>query len=500
MDDAYTEFNPDFAKRAKQIARRAIAELGPADLAAVVFTYMGQQQNFTSDHSRLLAAIDSYMPKTTAAAGVPSSCGISRRCDVDVLSAVASTLLTAAPGRKVVILISGGRAFSFGGPGNVENEGPDLAKLFRDLQQANVTVYAFDPRGLMMGGGFAAENRAPRQISVSDNESLYTFAESTGGRVVADTNDPESHVSEIVQESSAYYFIGFRTTADSKAKGLRRVEVKVNRPGVQVHTRAGYYPPVKTVDAGDVINGLPSGELPVHATAAVVAVPGRREAEVILAVRVDPPGPPIERTIELSAAAIDVQAKPHGIQRQTMSVTPNAGSGIAPDLPAHLPLAPGRYMVQVSASTDGRAGGVVVDVEVPNFSSDALSGSGLMLGSHRPAPIPDKAIADLLPFLPTTARQFHKEDDVGVFVRIYQGGKSRIVPVRMTARVRSEKDAIVSNQEAMLDVENFSGSRSADYQVTLPLAHLQPGEYLLEVDAQSGARHVRRTARFSVVP
>jgi hypothetical protein len=34
----------------------------------------------------------------------------------------------------------------------------------------------------------------------------------------------------------------------------------------------------------------------------------------------------------------------------------------------------------------------------------------------------------------------------------------------------------------------------------LPLAHLTPGEFLLEVDAQSGARRVRRTARFSVVP
>src|SRR3954454_11238958 len=41
MDDAYTDFNPDFAKRAKQIARNAVNELGPADLASVVFTFMG---------------------------------------------------------------------------------------------------------------------------------------------------------------------------------------------------------------------------------------------------------------------------------------------------------------------------------------------------------------------------------------------------------------------------------------------------------------------------
>jgi hypothetical protein len=142
----------------------------------------------------------------------------------------------------------------------------------------------------------------------------------------------------------------------------------------------------------------------------------------------------------------------------------------------------------------------VIDIDVPNFEKDPLSASGLML-QRRPAPgIADKAIENLVPFLPTTVRQFRTADDVGVFERIYQGGKGRIVPVRMTAKVTNEKSSVTSSQEAMLDLENFSEARSADYQVTLPLAHLTPGEYLLEVDAQSGARRVRRTARFSVVP
>ena len=73
------------------------------------------------------------------------------------------------------------------------------------------------------------------------------------------------------------------------------------------------------------------------------------------------------------------------------------------------------------------------------------------------------------------------------------------MPVRMTARVKDERNAAVSNHEGMLEVENFSGNRSADFQVALPLAHLSPGAYLLEVDAQSGAHHAVRTARFTVV-
>ena len=500
MDDAYTEFNPSIAQRARAIARNAVDQLGPTDLAAVIFTYNGRRQNFTSDRMRLLAAIDSYVPAMTAAAGRPAACTL-RPCDIEALSAVASTLATAAPGRKVAILISGGRAFSFGGPGDTENETTDLNKLFRGLQRANITVYAFDARGLPVGGGFSAEHRQPANISsVGDNDSLYTFAESTGGRVVANTNDPVSHVAETFRESSSYYFIGFRAGADPGRKGLRKIEVKVNRPGVQVRTRSGYYPLAKANEPGEVINGLPGGDLPVHATAAVVAVPGRREAEVLVSTRVDPPGVSSgTRTIDLTVAAIDLDAKPRGIQRQTISVTPNPAAAVAPDLPAHLPLAPGRYMIQISARIDGRAGSAALDIDVPNFSKDALSVSGLMLQRRPAPPIGDKAIENLVPFLPTTVRQFHEGDDIGIFVRIYQGGKGRIAPVRVTARVTSETNNVTSTQEATLGSEGFSAARSADYQATLPLARLAPGQYLLEVDAQSGARHVTRTARFSVV-
>jgi hypothetical protein len=266
-----------------------------------------------------------------------------------------------------------------------------------------------------------------------------------------------------------------------------------------VYTRAGYYPAQKATEGADVINGLPSGDLPVHATAAVVAVPGRPEAEVILAARVDASTAGSAPTIiDLSVAAIDLDAKPHGVQRQTLRVTPNAASDRWPDLPAHLPLAPGRYLIQVSAKANGRSGGVALDVEVPKFADDALSASGLILQSRPGAPIGDETIAHLVPAVPTTDRDFLPSDDVAVFVRIYQGSRGRIVPVRMVARVRDEKNAVTSSQEATLEVGDFSEGRSADYDVSLPLEHLTPGRYLLEVAAQSGTRRIQRSARFTV--
>ena len=137
---------------------------------------------------------------------------------------------------------------------------------------------------------------------------------------------------------------------------------------------------------------------------------------------------------------------------------------------------------------------------MPDFAKEPLSASGLILQRRPAAPITDKSIADLIPVAPSTHRQFLTSDDVGMFVRVYQGGKGKIVPVRVLAKSeRRPKNSVKSTQEAMLEPGDFSAARSADYGASLPLAHLSPGEYLLELEAQSGVRRVQRTARFSVM-
>jgi VWFA-related protein len=489
MDDAYAKSEPDVTKRAKQIARTAIDQMGPGDLAAVVFTFLGRGQNFTADRSQLLQAIESYSPKITASMGPPAVCEPNHRsCDGEALQRVASTLLSAPPGRKIALVISGGRAFTFGeiGQPSSRNEAFDLVRLFSDLNRANITVYAYDAHGLEVDG------------SMVGKESLYSFAESTGGRAVAFTNDPAPSVVDAFRESSTYYFMGFRTSA-SNDRSFHKIEVKVNRPGVQVRARTGYYPPAKTART-ETIAGLPSGDLPVYVTAAPVAVSGRREAEMIVATRIAPPDAATTPTdVALTTTAYDSDGKAHGTLRQTMTITAKAGAPVEPDLPGHFPLRPGRYMLRVAATSEARSGSVFVDVDVPDFGKDPLSASGLILQRRPAPPIRDTFMSDLVPIVPTTHRQFLASDEVSVFLRIYQGGKGKIVPVRMTARVRNERNTIASNHEGMLEVANFSESRAADFAVPLPLDHLSPGEYLLEVDAQSGARHVTRTARFEVV-
>lgn len=51
MDDARTGFDHGESLSARKIAHAIVDELGPSDLAAVAFTFMGTVQNLTADRA-----------------------------------------------------------------------------------------------------------------------------------------------------------------------------------------------------------------------------------------------------------------------------------------------------------------------------------------------------------------------------------------------------------------------------------------------------------------
>src|SRR4030095_6002269 len=68
LDEAYMPFDPGVSKFAKQIAHSVVDGLGPDDLAAVTFTFLGKKQDITRDRARLGAAVDSLVPHGGGAA------------------------------------------------------------------------------------------------------------------------------------------------------------------------------------------------------------------------------------------------------------------------------------------------------------------------------------------------------------------------------------------------------------------------------------------------
>jgi VWFA-related protein len=518
MDDCHT--NVADGQLARSLARNVIDRLGPNDLAGVVFTFMGRAQNFTTDHRQLITAIDSFVPKRsppagrfTAAAGSPgTSSGSPLACGMrgglsGTLKDVAVALKDTPEGRKAIVLISPGVPFAFSLETlEAADDGDDVMIAFEALQRANVNVYPFDPSGLTTDG-----------IMAGRIDTLRVFAEHTGGRAVVATNAPEDHVPQVFIENGSYYLLGIRVAPADSDDRFRRLTVKVNRPGVEVRTRPGYYVdrgpkrPAKgetrTPSALDKAFGnvLPTGDLPLAVSVAPLGLPGSRDA--VLAVSIATTRPVSDRvvteTLVLKTTAFEYAVyRDRGTSVQTLELTtrPNSTGERRFELPALLTVRPGRYEVRVGGEISGGAsGGVYVAADVPDFAKAKLALSGLMLGQPRPAASEARdVLADLIPITPTVRREFSTSEPMLGFLRIYQRGMRTPAAVQVTTTIVDVTDRRQFAEEVTLGPEGFARDRSADYRLDLSRARLAPGEYLMTVAVKAANNAARRGVRFTV--
>lgn len=148
LDDYSTRWDPGVTRVAKSIAAAAIDQLGPADLAAVVYVvHRDHGQEFTLDRARLRAAIERFIPSGMAPASenrfsastptgglrVPSSIpGRSGDCLRDCVGMAlrnVAEILGSWPGaRKTVVLISPGQRSS--GIEERLSEGDERGRMF----------------------------------------------------------------------------------------------------------------------------------------------------------------------------------------------------------------------------------------------------------------------------------------------------------------------------------------------------------------------------------
>jgi VWFA-related protein len=528
LDDFGVPFEPSSVEFSKKIARAAIDQLGPADVAAVVYTLTRNEgQEFTTDRARLLAAVDRFSssaPRMEVPARLSSSAesrsqmspassrpAPSGACYLnDCLRMAlrnAAEILSAWPGaRKTLVLISPAQRGA--SPQTLEGaiENSDLTRTFRAMQEANLNVYQFDPRGL--------------EVNRRVDDDFGMFADSTGGRAITATNTPWELVPQMFRENSSYYVIGFRSTNVTRDGRFRRVTVRVSRPGAEVRTRSGYYapqleraakpskrPPPSTLDRA-VAGGLPMGDLPVSLTVAPFAAAGlsgaraTNKATLMVIAGLDAvDGGSDKDLVEVRTAAFRSDWKSAGSATQTLELSArSADERPHNDFASRLDLAPGRYEIRVAVNSaaTGRTGSVYASVTIPDFSKEPIALSGVVL-EHRTSMVRagGDAIASL-PVVPTSVRDFSSAERPTAFVRIYQGGKRPLAPVRVTARILNEEDRAVFEETSTIPAANFNAVRSTDYRLMLPLAGLDPGGYLLSIVAAAGPSSSQRDVRINV--
>ena len=179
---------------------------------------------------------------------------------------------TALPGRKTVLLLSEGIVVPWA-----------LTERFQSIisaaNRANVSIYCVDVTGLSTkspgqastdllrtAGSISSNqnmgvNRATGEPNSADanmdmfkedevvNMSMHAnpqaameeLAESTGGFLIANTNDTSKPLHRVMEDVRTHYELTYTPASQNYDGHFRKIEVQVLRPGAQVHTRAGYF-------------------------------------------------------------------------------------------------------------------------------------------------------------------------------------------------------------------------------------------------------------------
>ena len=151
------------------------------------------------------------------------------------------------PGQRTLILVSPGFLSIAPEALNEESRVIDLAV------QANVTISALDTRGVYVTQVTASENTVGRSVNLigdirrsemlSAEGTMGALADGTGGTFFHNSNDLAAGFKELTAMPECVYLLEL-PLGDVKMDGsYHRLKVKVNRTGVDVQARRGYFVP-----------------------------------------------------------------------------------------------------------------------------------------------------------------------------------------------------------------------------------------------------------------
>jgi len=167
------------------------------------------------------------------------------------------------PGRKALVFFSEGVAL----PSDIMAH---YRSVISNANRANVSIYSVDAAGLRstsadMAAGSAmtklgqarvrtaGNNRDPfgsmmkdlernEELMRSNPESgLRDLSTETGGIFVSNTNNPGAKLRQVGDDLHSYYLLSYTPQNQNYDGKFRLISLKVNRPGVDVQTRKGYY-------------------------------------------------------------------------------------------------------------------------------------------------------------------------------------------------------------------------------------------------------------------
>lgn len=550
---AFDEMHPTLAIRTRHFLRTFLERyVGANDRVAIGYLSTGARnsQDFTSNKRVLLDSLarftggipgeNALVPPPTNPEAEPAPAPTDTLADTDFESRFRLRnrmkafrdmveFLAAVPAqRKALLFLSPGMGDAVsaaidyqGGVMPIEMEDAHVA--IRAAATGNVAIYPIDPRGLDAGGGAefgsfeeaqgAATPAAQRLAAISNARML---AETTGGFAFHNQNNFTQAFQQLVRENSSYYVLGYYSTDDRRNGRFRRLTVRVKRPGLQVRARTGYLAPrgrptetkapdkpspVSAATATALASAVPARGLPMRLSAAPFkGTDGQATVALMMSVDVDalaltPKGDAFNGTLELTTAAVQ-GSKTLGGEYQTMTLnlkpdTMERARAMGLQVLGEIRLPPGRYQVRAALGNGTRAGSVIQDIEIPDFSKVPLAMSGVALTSRQLASAPTLAaknpLRDFLPAPPSTTREFASSDTLVLFAEVYdniRAAAAHTVEISATLRADDGRELrTVSEERSTTELTGSSGGFG--FRADLPLDDADPGLYVVRVEARA---------------
>jgi VWFA-related protein len=393
--------------------------------------------------------------------------------------------------------------------------GTEMEDQLRDVwdlaNKNNVAIYAVDPRGLAtneFGIDQNINNSTDSTYLRNTMDTLRTLALQTDGRAILNRNDIALGMKQIIRDNSAYYLLGYNSTFTATDGKFHEIKVKVNRPGIQVRARKGYW----AFTADDAARALapPKADAPKAVDTAIAAITTPSRARVVRTwigsergadgkTKVTFLWEPVPRLpgdtarpentparVSITAVAPDGSPYYRGkIPEGNSSTAVTAGSKISFDAK------PGQMQLRVSVES---AGAEVLDSEVREIAVPDLTAPQIAIGTpvvYRGRTVPEYQRLKTDPqALPTAAREFSRTERVFIRVPAYAPGTA--APT-VTAKLLNRTGQAMGD----LTVGNATGHPDSK-DIELSLASMPPGEYVVEITAAGQGEPVKELVGFRV--
>ncbi len=245
------EFNTRFEDMAfaryslkKYLEKQPEKLITPTMLIAVSLQNFAVLHDYTQNKEEIISALDHHF--SVSPWQVSQGAWVSERYATAfiTLRRVAEAVM-GHPGHKNMIWI--GRGFPpsrrVQGGWSIDTENrifsavQDCVNILRD---ARVTLYTIDPAGVMADPGEYGGD--PMVDPFGGNYEFNRLAKATGGRTLYGRNDVDMEIQTAIQDGANIYTLAYRpVNSVSDPQKFRKIAVTVDRPGLHVVTREGYY-------------------------------------------------------------------------------------------------------------------------------------------------------------------------------------------------------------------------------------------------------------------